>query len=84
MSAFGMNSQIPAEDLGGGVSRKILKYGGGLMMVEVTMKKGGMGAVVFGPPPPSNKHHNKLPPRWGSGGLRKAPGALWLLSGSRK
>ena len=45
MSAFGMNSQIPAEDLGGGVSRKILKYGGGLMMVEVTMKKDGMGAV---------------------------------------
>jgi len=45
MSAFGLNEQAVREDLGGGVSRKILKYGGGLMMVEVTMEKGGRGAV---------------------------------------
>ena len=37
MSAFGLNEQIEREDLGGGVSRKILKYGGKLMLVEVTM-----------------------------------------------
>ena len=45
MSAFGLNEQIEREELGGGVSRKILKYGGGLMLVEVTMQKGGVGAV---------------------------------------
>ena len=45
MSAFGLNEQIEREDLGGGVSRKILNYGGNLMMVEVTMKKGGVGSV---------------------------------------
>ena len=45
MSAFGLNEQIEREDLGGGVSRKILTYGGNVMMVEVTMKKGGMGSV---------------------------------------
>lgn len=45
MSAFGMNEQVLTEDLGGGVTRKILKYGGKLMMVEVTMQKGGVGAA---------------------------------------
>ena len=45
MSAFGLNEQIEREDLGGGVSRKILTYGGNVMMVEVTMKKGGVGSV---------------------------------------
>jgi len=45
MSAFGLNEQIEREDLGGGVSRKILTYGGNVMMVEVTMKKGGVGTV---------------------------------------
>lgn len=44
MSAFGLNEQVIMEDLGGGVTRKILKYGGKLMLVEVTMKKGGMGS----------------------------------------
>jgi len=45
MSAFGLNEKIEREDLGGGVSRKILNYGGNVMMVEVTMKKGGVGSV---------------------------------------
>ena len=43
MSAFGLNANIQKQDLGGGVSRKILNYGGKLMMVEVTMQKGGRG-----------------------------------------
>ena len=45
MSAFGFNADVQREDQGGGVSRKILNYGGKLMMVEVTMQKGGRGAV---------------------------------------
>ncbi len=45
MSAFGFNADIEKQDLGGGVSRKILTYGGKLMMVEVTMAKGGRGEV---------------------------------------
>ncbi len=45
MSVFGLNEQIEKEDLGGGVTRKILNYGGSLMMVEVTMAKGGVGAA---------------------------------------
>ena len=49
MSAFGINEEIQREDLGGGVTRKILKYGGKLMMVEVTMKKGGVGSVHVHP-----------------------------------
>ncbi len=49
MSAFGINEEIQREDLGGGVSRKILKYGGNLMMVEVTMEKGGRGAAHVHP-----------------------------------
>lgn len=49
MSAFGLNEQIQREDLGGGVSRKILNYGGKVMMVEVTMKKGSVGTVHVHP-----------------------------------
>ena len=45
MSVFGLNEQIEREDLGGGVSRKILNYGGNVMMVEVTRSKGGVGSV---------------------------------------
>ena len=45
MSAFGFNADVQKQDLGGGVSRKILNYGGNLMMVEVTMQKGGRGEV---------------------------------------
>ena len=39
------NSSIKKEDLGGGVSRRILARGGKLMMVEVYFEKGGIGAV---------------------------------------
>lgn len=45
MSAFGLGSKAITQDLGGGVTRKILSYGGKLMMVEVTMPKGGRGEV---------------------------------------
>ena len=45
MNAFSLNSDVGKQDLGGGVSRKILNYGGNLMMVEVTMQKGGQGEV---------------------------------------
>ncbi len=45
MSAFGLGENVKSQDLGGGVSRKILNHGGKLMMVEVTMKKGGRGEV---------------------------------------
>ena len=43
MSAFRLNAKTPRQELGNGVSRKILNYGGKLMMVEVTMQKGGRG-----------------------------------------
>ena len=39
------NSSIKKEDLGGGISRKILARGGDLMMVEVYFEKGGIGAL---------------------------------------
>ena len=39
------NSTIQKEDLGGGLSRKILARGGKLMMVEVYFDKGGIGAM---------------------------------------
>lgn len=45
MSAFGLNSMAVAQNLGGGVTRRVLTYGGKLMMVEVTMSKGGRGEV---------------------------------------
>lgn len=39
------NSSVKRENLGGGVSRKILARGGKLMMVEVCFEKGGIGEV---------------------------------------
>ena len=39
------NNSVKKENLGGGVSRKILARGGNLMMVEVCFEKGGIGAV---------------------------------------
>ena len=39
------NSSVKKEDLGSGISRRILARGGSLMMVEVYFEKGGIGAV---------------------------------------
>ncbi len=39
------NDQIVLNDLGGGVSRKVLAYTPEIMMVEVCFEKGGVGAV---------------------------------------
>jgi quercetin dioxygenase-like cupin family protein len=39
------NSSVQKEELGGGLSRKILARGGSLMMVEVHFEKGGTGAM---------------------------------------
>jgi quercetin dioxygenase-like cupin family protein len=39
------NSNIPLEDLGNGVKRKILAYHKSLMMVEVHFEKGAMGEI---------------------------------------
>jgi quercetin dioxygenase-like cupin family protein len=39
------NSSVQKEELGGGLSRKILARGGSLMMVEVHFEKGGIGAM---------------------------------------
>ncbi len=44
-SAFGLGDATAVEHLEGGVTRKILKYGGKLMLVEVTMPKGGTGSA---------------------------------------
>jgi quercetin dioxygenase-like cupin family protein len=38
-------SDIPTEDLGGGVSRQILGYNENLMMVKVIFHKGAIGAM---------------------------------------
>ena len=35
----------PIEDLGGGVTRKILAHDGGLMQVEVAFREGAIGAL---------------------------------------
>jgi quercetin dioxygenase-like cupin family protein len=35
----------PGEDLGGGVTRKILAHDGGLMQVEVAFQEGAVGAL---------------------------------------
>ncbi|HIV28061.1 MAG TPA: hypothetical protein IAA64_08830, partial [Candidatus Ornithocaccomicrobium faecavium] len=45
ISAFGLGDVTAVEHLEGGVTRKILKYGGKLMLVEVTMPKGGTGSA---------------------------------------
>ena len=39
------NSSIKKENLGDGISRKILARGGDLMMVEVYLEEGGIGAL---------------------------------------
>lgn len=36
---------VPLNDLGGGVSRRVLAYTPGLMMVEVNFETGGVGSV---------------------------------------
>ena len=40
---FVINEDIRKEELGSGMSRKILGRGGSLMMVEVTFKEGAVG-----------------------------------------
>lgn len=42
---FVMNEDAPLEDLGGGVSRKVLAYHDNLMVVEVYFEKGAIGAL---------------------------------------
>lgn len=39
------NSQVQAQDLGGGVTRKVLAYSEQLMSVELHFKKGAIGAT---------------------------------------
>ena len=36
---------VPLKDLGGGVTRRVLAYSEGLMMVEVNFEAGGVGSV---------------------------------------
>ena len=43
--SIGLGDATAVEHLEGGVTRKILKYGGKLMLVEVTMPKGGTGSA---------------------------------------
>ena len=40
-----INQEAQKQDLGGGLSRKMLALGGGMMAVEVSFEKGGIGAV---------------------------------------
>lgn len=42
---FYMNEEIEAEDLGEGVSRKILAYSENMMAVEITFKTGAVGKL---------------------------------------
>ncbi len=39
------NKNVPLQDLGGGVSRKVLAHNPEMMVVEVNFEKGGIGAV---------------------------------------
>lgn len=39
------NSDVALQDLGGGVSRKVLAYNDDLMIVEVHFEKGGVGSA---------------------------------------
>lgn len=39
------DSDIPWEDLGGGLKRKIMSYDENLMMVKVSFEKGGIGTL---------------------------------------
>ncbi len=42
---FVFNKEVPLEDLGDGVSRKILAYSDNIMTVEVHFEKGSIGAM---------------------------------------
>lgn len=39
------HADVPLKELGGGVSRRVLAYQDGLMIVEVNFEKGGVGTV---------------------------------------
>ena len=39
------HADVPLKDLGGGVSRRVLAYQDGLMIVEVNFEKGSVGTV---------------------------------------
>ena len=39
------HADVPLKNLGGGVSRRVLAYQDGLMIVEVNFEKGGVGMV---------------------------------------
>ena len=43
MFVYGVDQQV--EDLGGGVTRRVLAHGGGLMQVEVSFEEGAVGAL---------------------------------------
>jgi quercetin dioxygenase-like cupin family protein len=45
MTVFVYGKDTRVEDLGGGVTRKVLAHGGGLMQVEVTFEEGAVGAL---------------------------------------
>ncbi len=45
MSEFLLNKDVQLEDLGNGVSRKILAYSDNIMPVEVYFEKGAVGAA---------------------------------------
>ncbi|WP_149240011.1 cupin domain-containing protein [Dyadobacter sp. 32] len=42
---FISDSDIPWEDLGGGLKRKIMAYDNNMMMVKVAFEKGGVGSL---------------------------------------
>jgi quercetin dioxygenase-like cupin family protein len=44
-SMFVYGNERPVEDVGGGVTRKVLAHGGGLMQVEVAFAEGAVGAL---------------------------------------
>jgi quercetin dioxygenase-like cupin family protein len=45
MTVFVYGKDTKVEDLGGGVTRKVLAHGGGLMQVEVMFEEGAVGAL---------------------------------------
>lgn len=42
---FFMNAEMESEDLGGGLSRKVLAYSENLMAVEIAFQKGAVGEL---------------------------------------
>ena len=46
---FVYNAEVEARDLGGGVTRKVLGYGDGLMCCELHFEKGSIGALHHHP-----------------------------------